>query len=527
MTTVGARRGRAGEQPPAREPGPPEGARGLWGRAASGIVWTTAQKWIVRIGGFATIAVLTRQLDPADFGIVAVATSIMPVVYLLSDLGFSAYIVQVKEADDRLISTAFWYSTSAGVLLGGLLVLGAPLLSALFHLPSLTSVLLGIAPAVVFGACASVPMALLRRRLEFRLLALQGGIAALVGQVVAIVMALTGFGVWALVGQLVVVQFLMLGLAWISARWRPRAQFSRHEFMTMAHFGANVVGVDVISLIRLWIENAIVVAVAGATGLGYLNIAQRLIQVTQDLTASAIVPVSTVVFAKIRESAEELRSGYLRALELSYIVIMPVMIFITVGAPQIVPIVFGGGWDASIWPARWLAIAGVLTLGAMLDHGLFYGLGRPGRWLVYSAAIDGLTAATTVALIWFGISTVALGFVGVALIATVVRWFMVARLLGLSTWAVARPFVTTALAGTGAAFAGIDVAELARLNGGLPDLLLLALEGIAIVLVHLGLLRLLAPASFRAGLDLLRNRVLRRRQVTTASGPASEGENTR
>ena len=41
---------------------------------------------------------------------------------------------------------------------------------------------------------ASVPMALLRRRMSFRLLAIQGTIATFAAQVVAIAMALEGAG---------------------------------------------------------------------------------------------------------------------------------------------------------------------------------------------------------------------------------------------------------------------------------------------------------------------------------------------
>ena len=76
-------------------------------------------------------------------------------------------------------------------------------------------------------------------------------------------------------------------------------------------------------------------------------------------------------------------------------------------------------------PAQALAFAGIITLGAMLDHGLFYGLGRPGTWLGYAVVVDGATVATTAVAVRWGLGGVAVGFVVVAFVATVARWVLV------------------------------------------------------------------------------------------------------
>src|SRR4051812_3892719 len=52
------------------------------GRAtARGVLWTASQKWAIRVGGFATVAVLARLLSTEEFGVVAIATTIIPIVY--------------------------------------------------------------------------------------------------------------------------------------------------------------------------------------------------------------------------------------------------------------------------------------------------------------------------------------------------------------------------------------------------------------------------------------------------------------
>ncbi|MGO4383800.1 lipopolysaccharide biosynthesis protein [Specibacter sp. RAF43] len=475
-------------------------------KAAAGVLWTTAQKWAVRLSGFVTIAVLSRLLVPADFGVIAVATAVMPLLYLLADLGFSTYVVQAERVDQRILSTAFWYSTLAGGLLAGVLVLIAPFIGAIFRLADVVPVLYALAPVVMLVALASVPMAVLKRRLAFRALAVQSMVASVVGQVVAVALALAGMGVWALVWQLLVVQAITLGWAWAASAWRPTAQFDRREFVAMTRFGGNVVGTEVIALSRLWAETAIVSVALGPAGLGFLNIAQRLIQVAQDLTASAIVPVSTVVFARIRSDVGRLGSGYLRASELTYAAIVPVMVFVSVAAAQIVPLVFGGQWSESVLPAQLLAVAGILTIGASVDQGLFYGAGRPGRWFAYATAIDALTVAATVLLVRFGLPGICVGFIAVAFLATIVRWVLTARIVHLPLAVVALPFWRMALAGMLSAALGM-VVVVALESTAVPTIVVVAVTGLAVAGPYVALVRLVAPRTFAEVLALIRQRL--------------------
>jgi O-antigen/teichoic acid export membrane protein len=303
-------------------------------------------------------------------------------------------------------------------------------------------------------------------------------------------MAFTGFGVWALVAQTIVMQVVATVLAWGAARWRPKWSFSPPDFVHMVRYGTSVVTTELVALSRLWAENAIVAATLGLAGLGYLNVAQRLILTAQDLTASAITPVTTVVFAQIRSLAPRLSSGYVRAQGMIYCLVIPLMVFITVGAVHLIPLLFGDQWGASIVPAQALAIAGILTVGAALDQGLFYGVGRPGRWLVYAVFVDALTVAATFVLASWGLGAVAWGFVGVALVATCIRIPLVARLLDTRVRVLAGQFVRALLLGAIVAACGLAAGVLVA---GWPPVLALAVIGVVIVAVWALVMRAVMP----------------------------------
>jgi O-antigen/teichoic acid export membrane protein len=412
--------------------------------AAAGFLWLAAQKWAVRVSGLATLVVLTHEISPRDFGVVAAAMTVVPIVYLLADLGFSTYLLQTDDLDELTLSTAFWTSVAAAAVLSAGLWGVAPLLAMAFRIDELEQVLRVLVLAVVPTVLAGVPLAMLRRTMAFRTLALQTLVAALIGQVVAVVLALQGGGVWALVSQLIVVQWVVAILAWWRVGRLQSWRLSPPRLRQMAVFGVRVSTVDFVGTMTIWAQSWIVTVALGPSALGLLNIGQRLVFVAQELVAASMVPVSTVVFARVRDTPDRLRTTYLKALGVVYAVVSPVMILLVVTAPVLIPLLFGHEWKDSVAPAQALALAGIITLGAMLDHGLFYGLGRPGTWLSYAVFVDGATIGSAAITVRWGLTGVAVGFVVVALLATVARWILVSRVRGWRSREVAGPFFRVA-----------------------------------------------------------------------------------
>lgn len=476
------------------EPTPP----GLGRAAASGALWLTAQKWLVRLSGLVTVAILARLVSPHDFGVVAVASAVVPFVLLLSDLGLSTYMVQAPTTDQRMLSTSFWFSLCAATGIGAVLLAGVPLVSELLGVPDAAPVLRILICSVPLVILGSVPTALLRRRMQFRRLALQGAIAAVVAQGVAIVFAVAGTGAWALVAQAVSSTLIMTCMAWRSAHWRPSLTFSGSEFAAMAHFGYKVVGVELVAVLRNWAETAIVAVSLGTSALGFLSIAQRLVQVAQDLCGAAVAPVSVVVLAKVRDAPERLRQAYTRASRLTYGAATPILTFVAAGAPVLVPLLFGPQWQDSVAVTQGLAIAGILTLGAFVDHGLFYALGRAGTWFVYATVTDLVTVGATAVAVSSGLTAVAWAFVGVAAVATVARWRLVGRQIGLGVGEMASSFGGVAVC----AAASFGAGTLATHLVGGPLLLRAAVTGLAVVVTHLVLMRLTMADVLRDALDL-------------------------
>lgn len=472
-------------------------------QAAHGVLWMTAQTWLARAGGLVTIAILARLLDAEDFGLVAVASTLLTLTYVLSDLGLSTYVVQAVSVDRRSLSTAFWVSLLSGLTLGLAIFLGAPAIAQLFNAPRAEPILEAMTLIVVLISLTSVPLALMRRRMQFRLLALQFSIGAILGQVAAVVAAFAGLGVWALVLQLVVGQAVASITQWISARWHPSLEFSRGDFKVMLRYGIKVVGSGLVFVGRGWAETAIIATGLGIRELGYLNIAQRLVQTATDLSGAAVLPVSTVAFAKVNSSKERLRGAHARATAVSQTVVSPVMVLILVSSPVLVPFLFGPDWGLSAQLAQPLAIAALLSFGTAIDRGLLDGVGRPGRWLAFTTVVYASSVTLVAVAVPSGLLVIAAVYVAVSSAELVGRWLLLGNFLQAGFLDTARPWLLVLPAALVSGLAGGATMWLLR---GAPDLVTLAATALVVLAVHLVVTRVVTPGTWTELVSLVPHR---------------------
>ena len=495
-------------------PGAVSGAgEGLARAAAAGAVWSIAQNLLTRVTAFVTVLILARLLSPADFGIVTIAATLIPILQVLADLGITMYVLQHPAPTQLIYHTYFWISSSIALIGGSALFFTAPLIAQLFGEPSVGPVMQGLAPTALLVTLGAVPQTILRRGLRFQAIAVQGAIAAVISQAVAVTAAFAGLGVWSLVLQTLTLQFIATLLAWLVARYRPSFQFSGSELKRMVRFGGNYVVSTGIQTAAQLLINFIITSILGVAALGYLNIVQRLVRVVTDVVLSAVLQVSTVAFAMIRESVERLRSGYLRSFSTLYTLLVPIMVFIAASAAHLVPFMYGNQWGASIAPGAILAITAIFFIDS-LDHALYAGIGRPVLWTFYAL----YSSLVLVAATWIGSHGGLMGVVWAGLVGegvvTLIRWFITARQIRVGKWVLIGAFVRVGIPGAVAAGAGYLVAWLTR---GLPDLAGVILVGVAVVAVYLPIFWFTARSTWIELEGLVRHgvrRILRRGTAT-------------
>lgn len=67
-------------------------------RTATASIWTISGKFLARLLDFVSLLILARLLSPADFGLVAIATSVLVIVETILDLPLTQALMRQSSA---------------------------------------------------------------------------------------------------------------------------------------------------------------------------------------------------------------------------------------------------------------------------------------------------------------------------------------------------------------------------------------------------------------------------------------------
>ncbi len=178
-------------------------------------------RMISRSLGFVSLLVLARLLAPADFGIVALATSVTAAIDSLSQLGVRDALVRLKEGHRDYYDAAFTFQVIRGLITGGLIA-GLSLLSyGLLNEPRLQGVLLVLAAVAVISSFENIGVVGFSREMDFRMQFVLQALPRLVGFVVTTVLAFLLHSYWALVWGAAVAKLFAVLLSYALSAHRP------------------------------------------------------------------------------------------------------------------------------------------------------------------------------------------------------------------------------------------------------------------------------------------------------------------
>ena len=270
------------------EPSKMVSERSLTHRTATGLAWSWGSIAVTAGMQLVYTAVMSRLLEPADFGLVAAALLGLRFVTYFSRFGLASAVVQRPTLDQRDISTAMRLSIVLGVGAGGLAIALSPVLAAIIREPGAAAVMRWLALSVMIGTIAGVPEALVRRSMRFRDLGAAQVLSYAVGYLgVGIVAAVRGWGVWSLVAATIAQAVCMLVLTWVIGRPTLRAGFSRVAARQMLSFGGTVAVTGFLEFLTGSIDTLAVGRYVGTAGLGQYSRATLLVTLPVEQATTA------------------------------------------------------------------------------------------------------------------------------------------------------------------------------------------------------------------------------------------------
>lgn len=438
---------------------------------------------VTGLGQLVVTAALARLLTPEDYGLAGLAAVYIGVAAILSQFGISAALIQRPELTPRYVRAGFTATILIGAFTTALVWITAPLAAAALGDAALTPVIRGLSFSFVLANPGVVAEALLQRHLAWRTLMWADLAAFVIGYALpALALAAAGYGVWALVGSAVGLNFAR-SVALLRLQPHPKWPRIGPEIRELLRYGSGFTLARIFNYGASQGDNLVVGRVLGIVALGYYNRAFKLMLILVTYFATVTTRVLFPVMSRLQGDQARLRSAYLTGAAVLGLVSAPLGALMVVLAPEIVGVVLGPKWTATVVPFQILTagimLRNVYLMAYCLDGAMGAMRNRTLRDGIYAAAV----IFGSVVGARFGLAGVATGVVLAIAVNYMVGAAMSLRMLG-ATW---QDYARSQLPAIGLGLLTAVVAYAARqglLAAGAGQLLVLLLTGC----VSLGLL---------------------------------------
>lgn len=354
----------------------------LRNKAVKGVAWMATQSVGSQVSSFVVFLVLARMLEPAHFGLIAMADVSIAFLRFFTADTLSSAIVQRRNLEPEHLDSAFWLNVALGSVVVGLTILFSGQIADFYGQPEVADVLAVLTASLFCSTLSSVQISVLRRNLQFRSLAMRTLIGEPVGGVVGIVMAFSGFGVWSLVAKEIVSSLVQLVTLWSSSDWRPGFRFSFRHLRDLLAFGLNMLGASFLSFANKRLDRFLIGYALGTVALGYYSIAKRLVDLLFEFFSGSVNKVAWPIFSRVQNDHARLKRVFYETTQITALAAFPAFIGVAALAQEFVPVLFGEKWAPAAMVMQVLAMLGLLRSMTRFQESLIVGVGKSGRRLV-------------------------------------------------------------------------------------------------------------------------------------------------
>ncbi|TQV73786.1 oligosaccharide flippase family protein [Aliikangiella marina] len=311
--------------------------------------WIGASELVNRVTRLITAIILARYLSPLEFGIAAVALTTNDLIKVLAQNGIGAKIIQAKDSElESVCRTAYrlnWY------FCGGLFILQCLVAFCIAYYYQSTDIALMIATlALVYLMMpfALVEAFLIQRQNRLNVTAVIGVSQTATDNVLTVLLALSGLGVWAVILPKVVVGPIWVFGTLSQQTWRADKSISPAKASTILNYGKAILGSEVNKALRLNVDTMLVAFFLGLEASGIYFFAKN---AGLGISLSLINAFNTSLFAHLcdlRNSDDEVKAAFSSALKTILFILAPLIFLQGSLAYWYVPWVFGEQWTSAI-----------------------------------------------------------------------------------------------------------------------------------------------------------------------------------
>lgn len=328
-------------------------------KTLSGMIWTSFQRFSKMGIEFISGIILARLLTPFDYGCIGMLAIFMVLADSFIDCGFGSALIQKKNPTQTDYSTIFYWNICMACVLYTILFFSAPAIARFYKIPVLGNVLRVQGLILFIYAFNIIQRNQLKKKMNFKLLAIVSLVATSVSLTVTIIMAYHGFGVWSLVAQNLILALIPSLVFWFYVRWRPKWTFSWKSFKELFSFGVYMFLTHLINNFFSKLQALLIGKLYSPATLGYYSKAAGLERVASHSISSVLTSITYPLYAMVQDDKPTMINMIKRlTTSISYIT-FPMMFILILTAKPIFILLYSDRWLPSVPYFQVLCLVGI------------------------------------------------------------------------------------------------------------------------------------------------------------------------
>lgn len=326
---------------------------------------------IQRVIEFAQTIILARLLTPADFGVVAAALIFIQLTQLVVEIGVGATIVQASHLDERDVRVAGTLVGLNALFYFGVTQLLAGPAGTFMHSQGVEAVIRVLAFNFLLQTVSVVAEGLMLRELEAaRIARIQTIIKVGISVGLGIILAALGWGYWSLVIPSVISPLVRSICTYNIVRQPLVPLFDKAVAKKLLRKGLGFSTSRVINFAAIRGDNTLVGHLFSVATLGIYSRAYNLMNLPAELYGTIADRLIFPSLAKAQDNKTRLGHLYLRYVELTALVGLPLSAGLFVLGREWILVVLGDKWIAVVAPFQVLVFVTYFRLGMKVSASL-------------------------------------------------------------------------------------------------------------------------------------------------------------
>jgi len=281
---------------------------------SGGIVTMSAQAAKFALNLVSTI-ILARLLTPGDFGLVAMVTAVTGFLALFRHAGLAVPTVQREHVTHAQVSNLFWINLGVSGLCALVVAALAPVMARFYHDSRITYITLALSTTFLIGGFRIQHLAVLKRQMRFKAIALIEVGSMAIGMLVGVVMALLQYRYWSLVGLTLATEIGSFLLTGSVSRWHPQWPTRGSGIGPLVAFGAHQTAGNFIFGLARGCDNLLIGRSYGPAAVGLYSRGAALVSRPMEQFLLPIDAVFLPTLSRLQSQPERYRSTFLRLYE--------------------------------------------------------------------------------------------------------------------------------------------------------------------------------------------------------------------